>query len=441
MGQGDGGTSDGAPPRRRFLRAIATGGTVATGALAGCDGIVGTPTRTPDSTVTFLLSTAESGQYEILGSKERRGFEMAVRHLNDGGGLVDAGVFEELSGTGVLGRIVDPDVVDSGTDRATTRSNVTPYLDDESAALLCGGISGAVVREHRDLASEYGVPYAVGASLLSEIAGEGCSSAVFRECYTSDALARALGPHLAEAVGTSASYYHLYTDAPEGVDLRDAFNAYFNRAATPDWRPRGGAAVTSGSRDFASQLSRAETRRPDVLFLDLFGLDAVNALASVRSELSADVTVVVPYLDDDYATSLVGGLTDVVGTTPWTRGVDSATGIAYETAYRSVDSEGHVTGAGTAHVTYVATLQFAAAAERAGSFDLAAVRPELESLQYDVGLGSQRVQQCNHQSTRPVPVVRGRADPAADDEFVDLVALERDATAGCGRRPASDCSL
>lgn len=430
--------------RRRFLEALTAGGIAAAGGLAGCNGLTGTPTATPVDRAVFVLSTARSDQYGLLGERERRGLELAVQHLNRGGGLVDTDAFGALDGSGVLGRTIDSVVLGTEDDPEVARSNVRQYAADPATACFTGGISGSVVREHRDVAAETGTPYLVGASLLSDLAGERCSPSVYREQYTSRAVIEALGPTLASEVGESASYYQLYADGPEGRDLRGAINDYFTGTATPDWRPQGNEAIRTGTLEFADTVRGAAGVRPDAVFVDLFGLDAVNALAAIRDHLPNDVVVVVPYLDQDYAAVLEGSLPDLLGTASWDPGLETVPGAAYENAYRSAfgdSGDGSTPVSGTAHVTYAQTLTFAAAAQRAGSFDPAAVRSELVDTEYDVGLGRQRILSCNQQATRPVPVVRTRSEATGSGDAFELVGVETDAAADCRTVPASECDL
>lgn len=430
--------------RRRFLEALTAGGIAATGGLAGCSAFGGTQTATPVDRAVFVLSTARSDQYGLLGERERRGFELAVRHLNGGGGLVGTDAFGALDGTGVLGRTIDTVALDTEADPEVARSNVRQYVADPATVCFTGGISGGVVREHRDVAADAETPYLVGASLLSDLAGERCSPSMYREQYTSRAVIRALGPRLASEVGETASYYQLYADAPEGRDLRDAINDYFNGPASPDWRPQGNEAVRTGSLEFADAVRGAAGVRPDAVFVDLFGLDAVNALAAIRDHLPDDVLVVVPYLDQDYAAVLDGSLPDLVGTASWDPGLQTVPAAAYESAYRSTfgrSDDDSAPVSGTTHVTYAQTLTFAAAAQRAGTFDPAAVRSELVGSEYDVGLGRQRILSCNQQATRPIPVVRARSDATGAGEAFELVEVETDAVADCRSSPASECEL
>lgn len=437
--------SGGATSRRRVLRALAASGTIGTGGLAGCIADGGSSTPTPDEAPTFLLSTVQSGPYGRVGEHERNGFELAVRHINEGGGLVDAGAFDELNGDGVLGLEVESTTLDSEGSGETARSNVLPYVNDGTATMLCGGASGSVARAHRDIAAEHGVPFMAGTALLDEFAGEQCAPSMYRELYTASALMEALGPALVDEVGESATYFQIYADTPEGEELKDAVNGYFTDADAPDWTPHGNMAVQSGSTDFTDVIQRASSGHPDAVFLNLYGIDAINALSAAADGLREGAQVVVPLIDDSLSRVAGSDVAGVLGTTPWDAGVDSGYTDAYDSAYvsqygRSAGGNAQ-SGSGTAHVTYVQTLQFAAAAQRAESFDHADVRSELEGNEYDAGLGSQTLQSCNHQATRSVPVVRGTSSRHSSGNYFELLSVVDDVVRGCHESPATACSL
>lgn len=429
--------------RRRVLETLATTG--AAGGLGGCLSTYGSSSPTTEEPPTFVMSTSMSGPYGRIGKQERRGFELAVDHLQRGGGLVDAGPFDELSGNGVLGVDVETVILDSEGNGDAARSAVEPHVADGSAAMICGGTRASVARAHRELAAEHDVAFMAGTTLLEEFAGEACNPTTYRELYTSTALVEALASTLAAEVGTENSYYQVYTDTAEGRELKDSLNGFFSGTEAFDWRPLGTKAVRPGAKTFESDLERAASRRPAVVFLNVAGIDAVNAVAAARDVLSDDTQIVVPLLDDSLDDVLEGDVDGVIGTVPWTSSVDGEYGAAFDDAYvahygPSTGGEAR-SGSGTAHVTYVQTLQFAAAAERAGSFDHGAIRAELEGAQYDVGLGRQELQACNHQSDRPVPVVRGTDSRGSNGDYFELVAMADDVARGCDASPATDCQL
>lgn len=426
--------------RRDVLRTLGAGGVVA---LAGCDGDAGTPTP-EDDTISMLLATAESGEYGSVGLHQRNGFELAIQHLNEGGGLVEAG-FSDLSGDGVLGREVDPIIEDTENTAETARSTVDRLLGDGSIGMVTGGVGGDVEYAISEVAADAGVPYMAGTAPVPGLTGERCSQTTFRESAHAQAIVEALAQPLAEEFGQSLTYFQLSSQGVEGQVLGNAFTSHFGQPGTPDWQARGRDDVRPGSTNLDGKLETAAASRPDVVVLNLFGLDAINAVDAANDVLADDVGVVVPVIDDALGIELEAGVSDIVGTIPWDVSVGGDLSTAYEDEYVFNYGPGAggqaQTGSGTAHVIYTQTLQYAAAAERAGSFDTDAIVAELEGVSYDAGLGEQQLRACDHQSTRPIPVVRGIEHPTADRNRFELVTLATDAVGGCEDAPAADCSL
>ncbi|SFR92748.1 ABC-type branched-chain amino acid transport system, substrate-binding protein [Halomicrobium zhouii] len=435
----------GTTSRRRLLETIAAGSAAGLGGLAGCisDGSGGTPT--PDSAPTFLLSTVQSGPYSRLGDKELNGFELAVKHINEGGGLVEAGAFEELTGDGLLGYEVETTTVDNEGSGETARSNVLPHVTENEVTMICGGARASTARAHRDIAIEHEVPFMAGTCLLDALSGEECAATMYREMYSSRALVRALGPTLATRVGERATYVQLYADSPEGKDLRNAVDRYFADSGTPRWEPRGNEAIQPGSTGYEDDLAQITRGRPDALFLNLFGIDAINALTAAQDAVPEETQVVVPFIDDSLGYVVGSEVADILGTMPWEAGLDGEYAKAYDSAYVSnygtIAGGDAATGSGTAHVTYTQTLQFAAAAARAESFDPGAIQSALEGYEYDAGGGDQRLQACNHQASRAVPVVRGRSSQDSGGNYFELLDHRDGVVPTCEEEPATSCSL
>ena len=441
MAREEGSVSGRSPRRRDVLRALGVGGAMA---LAGCDGDGDGGTTTASETVTFLLATSESGEYAGVGELERNGFELAIKHLNEGGGLVET-AFDDLGGDGVLGRTVESVVEDTENDPENTRTIVDRNLGDGGPTMVTGGVGGDVVYAIDDVATDAGVLYMAGSAPVPALTGERCGPTTFREGCHAGTILDALGPELTAEFGDSRTYYQLSADATEGEVLKNATRSYFSRSDTANWQARGQDTVRPGSTNLDSKLQSIANRRPGVVVLNLFGLDAVNAVRAANEALSEDTGVVVPVIDDSLGYTLGADLAGIVGTVPWDAGLEGDRSATYDEEYvisygRSAGGQAQA-GSGTAHVTYTQTLLYAAAAERAGSFDGEAVATALEGMEYDVGIGPQKMRGCDHQSTRPVPVVKGIENLTADRNRLELLTTPRHALGDCDASPAADCSL
>ena len=96
-------------------------------------------------------------------------------------------------------------------------------------------------------------------------------------------------------------------------------------------------------------------------------------------------------------------------------------------------------------MAYAQTLQYAAAAERAGTFYPPEVIKQLEGHEYsNLGMGGETMRKCDHQAQRAVPVVKGLSDSEqSEGTFFDIVNLTQrgDLGYGCDSGPAAKCDL
>jgi len=168
----------------------------------------------------------------------------------------------------------------------------------------------------------------------------------------------------------------------------------------PRWEPRGNEAIQPGSTGFEDDLAEITRGRPDALFLNLFGIDAINALTAAQDAVPEETQIVVPFIDDSLGYIVGSDVADVLGTMPWEAGLEGEYADAYDSAY--VSSYGTIaggdaaTGSGTAHVTYTQTLQVRRCRRRARRIVRSgAIQSALEGHEYDTGGGDQRLQACN----------------------------------------------
>jgi ABC-type branched-subunit amino acid transport system substrate-binding protein len=425
-----------------MLESIGGAGTLT---LAGCIGSDGSSTETSSDgdSVTFALSTAENGRYSPIGDHERNGFELAIKHLNEGGGFVDVSEYGALSGDGVLDTTIEAEVLDSGSSASTTETNLQPRLENDELAMFTGGIAGNVAKTHRDLADEYETPYFVGSSTLNELTGSNCSPHVYRQLFDSTTLARALVSEIAADVEGNQRTFHIFADAPEGKDLSQSIDDVIGDSDL-SWRPTGGIPVLPGTTSFESAVNEEVLSDITIVFLDLFGLDAVNAIQWARNALPDDTVIAVPYLTQSIVDSLGDRVDGIYGTVGWHEDLDTPLSYefskTYQREYGKIGSEALVPP-GPAQTIYGQVIIYALATERAGSFKATAVRDELEGMEYALGVGGEVLRACDHQSVRSVPIVRGQSETDEFGNYFELRGGKRDLEPGCDEKPTGSCDL
>ena len=142
--------------RRTLLKTAGATGAAGLTGLAGCTGGDGGGGGSGDGddfpalgnypvegdSVTFGFNVPQTGPYSSEGEDELRAYQLAKKHLNNGGGWIDS--FEDLSGDGVLGFQVESVNGDTATDADTARQSAQRMINRDNAIMVAGGSSSAV---------------------------------------------------------------------------------------------------------------------------------------------------------------------------------------------------------------------------------------------------------------------------------------------------------
>ncbi|WP_181685596.1 ABC transporter substrate-binding protein [Halorhabdus salina] len=438
------------PSRRTFLRAATGIGAIAT---AGCLGSGSETTTQPGpaagDTVTIGVNVASSGDYAVQGKEERRGAELAVKHINEGGGWVGEDFFDGLSGDGLLGKTVDIAVRNTESDTETARSAAQDAFDTDRAVMLCGGTAGQPALAQADVAANRERIHMITGAQLDALTSGDCSQYSFREMFNSYSMAKVLRAELAERLGSDGIWFHqIHANNDWGREVQSHIQTEF---ANLGWNTVGTEEVMLGTQDFGPILETVNQRSPDVLFLNLPGFDAAVAIPQAKDILDDDVTIVVPRLTRRIAETAGSKIAGVLGTIPWDpvmvrfdpTPLSRTLVNAYGQEYTGADAQYDEVPTGPTHLAYSQVMQYAGAVERAGTFDADAVISELTDQSYNVGMSvEETLRSCDHQSTRPAPVVEGRI--LGRQRFGHYFALDTISTETvyeCDTGPATDCSL
>ena len=435
--------SGAAPSRREVLGALGTAGAVS---VAGC-GLLGgdepaASDGADDEAITVGVSIPQDGRWRTEGEWLHDGYRLAARHINEGAGAMAAGDgYEppfELSGEGLLGRPLELEVRDTGSTTEGARASARE-LAAEGVAVIAGGGSVAEGLGHQAVAAETETVYMGGFTPTSRVAGEDCSFYGFNELQVPRMAADALGAALAERYGANAGLAFAQVH-PESAGGRGMAQAVQSRFEARGWSQNVTASTRVGSGSYGGVLEDVLETAPDLVVLNYTGLDGASALRDFREVADSGVDVVVPLMNRILLENARAGLEGVLGTVPWTPALSDPFSERFVESWTASETESEVPS-GIAHLAYVQLSQYAAAVERAGSIESSAVVPELEGTEYDVGLGRSELRGCDHQSTRGVPVVRGRPEadqePGRYAELVDVVEAGYD----CSETPAADCEV
>ncbi|ESS12971.1 MAG: amino acid/amide ABC transporter substrate-binding protein, HAAT family [uncultured archaeon A07HR60] len=439
--------------RRTLLKTTGAAGAAGLTGLAGCTGgedssggggdesdsfpALGNFPVEGDS-VTFGFNIPQSGPYSSEGEDELRGYNLAKDHLNNGGGWVDS--FEDLSGDGVLGYTVDSVEGDTATDPDTARQSAQRMINRDDAVMIAGGSSSSVAISVQGLCQDENVMFMAALTHSNDTTGKDAVRYGFREMFNAYMTGQALAPVLEEEYGSDNTFYQLYADYSWGQTVQESMNQFLTDVG---WEELDSVPTPLGTSDFSSYLSEAQNSGADVLLLDHYGLDGANSVKqSVDAGLDEELEIVVPLYNRPMAQAAGGAIEDAFGTIAWDSQIDNEAANVFTDVFQA---EYDRIPSGPAQLAYSGTLQYAAAAERAGTFYPPEVIRELEGYEFsNSGLGSETMRACDHQAQRDIPVARGLPESEqSDGNFIELVNLTSrdDVGYGCDTGPAAEVEL
>ena len=227
----------------------------------GCGGAPGDGEQEP---IKIGLSTPLSGAAASLGENERRGVELAIDQVNDGGGLLE-------------GRKLALSAEDNGCNPTDGVSSVTKLITKQRVATVIGALCSGVTLSAMPLAKRHRVPFLVATSTSPDItaaSGEGGNEYTFRINPSDATLADALAAHLASA-DKIRKLAVLAEDSTYGRTGAKAFDAALKR---------NGIAVTGidyvaqGTADFSTQISKYRNNGTEGVALYVTGADHLGFL-------------------------------------------------------------------------------------------------------------------------------------------------------------------
>jgi len=389
-------------------------------------------------TVTFGFNVPQSGPYSSEGEDELRGYELAQKHLNNGGGWVET--FEDLSGDGVLGYEIESVDGDTATDADTARQSAQRMINRDNALMISGGSSSAVAIAVQGLCQDEKVMFKCCLTHSNDTTGKDCVRYSFREMFNAYMTGQALAPVLENEYGSDNTFYQLYADYSWGQTVQESMNQFLTEIG---WEQIDSVPTPLGTSDFSSYLSEAANSGADVLLLDHYGLDGANSVSqAIDAGLDEDMEIVVPLYNRPMAEAAGAAIEGVFGTVAWDSQIDNTPSQEFLQVFQD---EYDRIPSGPAQLAYSQTLQYAAAAERAGTFYPPEVIRQLEGYEYsNIGMGAETMRACDHQAQRDVPVVRGlpESEQSAGQYFEIINITGRDELGyACDAGPAAECEL
>jgi branched-chain amino acid transport system substrate-binding protein len=413
--------------RRRVLRGAAAAGALPLLApvrgVAAEETIGNYPAGVQGDSVFVGVTTPLTGPYSADGEDHLKGYQLAIEHLNGGGGLV--GKIPTLNGKGVLGKKIVFKYADTQTQPNPAVQAQTQYITQDKAIMITGCVSSAEAIALEKLAQRYKVVNMVGCSGANETTGVACQRYAFRSQPSAYMAAKALAPVLGKQIGRNKKAIYLVPDYAYGHSVEHSTGEFTEKEL--GWKSLGSQVCPLGTTDYSSFLLNIANSGADVFVNVAFGADAVASCKQAKQFGVLDkMQMVVPNISAFQAKELGAEIMQgVYGTLDfwWTL---AETNPMAKLFVDSFDAKFKYKPSWPAHIAYTQMLCWADAVERAKSFNPLLVIKALEAgHKLAMPLGEVWYRAQDHQQVRAVPVVVGKkpSEMRNPDDYFTVVGL------------------
>ena len=376
-------------------------------------------------TVTLGFNMPLTGAYADEGADEQRAFELAVEHLNGGGdgGMIPTFSSKTLTGNGILGKKVAYVTGDTQTKADAARDSARRMIERDGAVMISGGSSSGVAIAVQGLCQEMGVIFMAALTHSNDTTGKDKKKYGFRHFFNAYQSGIAIAPTLAKAYGADRVAYHLTADYTWGWTQEESMK---NATEALGWQTISPVRTPVGAGDFSQYITPVLNSGADVLVLNHYGFDMVNSLTQAvqfglrdRQANGKDFQIVTPLISDLMAKGAGDAVKGIFGTSNWDWQLQDEGSQAFTKSFGAKYGQ---PPSQAAHTSYVQTLLYADACERAGTFYPPEVIKSLEDFDFDgMGNGSTTYRGADHQCFKEVYAVRGKESPGNPFDLLEVV--------------------
>jgi branched-chain amino acid transport system substrate-binding protein len=378
-------------------------------------------------TVTLGFNVPQTGAYADEGADELRAYKLAVKHLNNGGGMLETLSPNELSGQGVLGKKVEFVSGDTQTDPDAARTSARRMIERDKVIMWGGSSSSACAIAQQYLAQELGVVYMCGLTHSNDTTGKDKRRYGFRHFFNAYMSGKALAPVLADAYGGDRRAFHLTADYTWGHTQYQSMKQFTEEQG---WTTVNNIMTPLGSSDYSQFLTQVLNSDADVLVLNHYGGDMVNSVTQAvqfgmreMQKNGKDMQLVVPLFSRLMAQGAgAENIDGIYGSSAWNWTLQDAGSQAFTTTF---EAEYGFPPSQAAQTCYVQTLLYANACERAGTFYPPEVIRALEDFEFTgAGPGTAFYRKEDHQCFKDMLVVQGKGPDQKDGDY-DLLSVHQ----------------
>lgn len=325
-----------------------------------------------------------SGNFKDIGDRYLEGVEYAVKVINQQGGL--------------LGQQIEAIPVDSELkpDIATRKSRKLMLKED--VKFYCSGTGSSVGGAMSVLAEQNNLIYWTYGQEAASLTGAKCSRNFFRAATNSDTHSYAMAAWVAQQGFKKVAC--IAQDYSFGQEATAAF-----KRKLKELDPSAEIVIELyhkiGEKDFAPYVSQIISSKPDIIFTSNWGNDLTLLLKQAKP-LGLKSKFVGYFLNDDYCIRSVANDKAVIGSVAVESYMLSIPLKANQEFIQGFYKDKGFYPSWLRGKSYTATMFWAAAVKKAGTFDVDAVIKAWEGLSYDGIAGTWYMRPCDHQAQIPM---------------------------------------
>lgn len=363
-------------------------------------------------TVKIGLAHVFSGPMATFGEVAEQGVRLAVKRINDQGGL--------------LGRNVELFKADTQAKPEEGLKAVEKLIAEDQVDAVVGIVSSAVAVKVAPEMDRLKTPLIITHAMADQITGSKCNAWVFRMTWsTREALKGAA--LLAKSELKSDTWTTLGPDYGFGQESWELFQKYlgelgsykfvnpsFSPVATKDWKP------------FIEKVNAAGAKG---VLVSLWGNNLRDFIKQANAEKFFDGKDVICVVGGGVEIFWALGFLDTpvgvwFGTPYWQGANETPINVEFVTEYKNL-SPSRIPPSYSAYTAYASVIMYAEAVKKAGTLDKKSVAKALDELRVELPGGLTTFRAADHQAA--FPVVFGRSSEQASKhgrKFRDLAPLK-----------------
>ncbi|MBI5251123.1 MAG: ABC transporter substrate-binding protein [Desulfomonile tiedjei] len=358
------------------------------------------PLLASGDTVKIGLAHVFSGPMATFGEVAEQGVRLAVKRINEQGGL--------------LGRNVEVLKADTQAKPEEGLKAVEKLVAEDRVDAIVGIVSSAVALKVASEMDRLATPLIITHAMADPVCGSKCSPWLFRMTWsTREALKGAA--LLAKSELTSKTWTTLGPDYGFGQESWDLFQKYvselgpykfvapnFSPVATKDWKP---------------YIEKINASNAKGILVSLWGNNLRDFVKQAKAE---------NFFDGKEVICLVGGGVEIFwalgfldtpvgvwfGTPYWAEASETPVNVEFVREYTKL-SASQIPPSYSAYTAYASVIMYAEAVKKAGTVDKKSVAKALEELRVDLPGGVTSFRAADHQAVFPVVFGKSSEQPSS----------------------------